>query len=69
MISVSRIKALPIFDFIARYVDEEEMYKTFNMGVGMILVVAPEDLEKVTSQSDGYPIGELVAGEGGVQLR
>jgi phosphoribosylformylglycinamidine cyclo-ligase len=62
------IKRLPIFDFIAKYVDEGEMYKTFNMGVGMILVVAPQDLEAVLQKSDGYLIGELQEGEKGVEL-
>ncbi|MRI84284.1 MAG: phosphoribosylformylglycinamidine cyclo-ligase, partial [Nitratiruptor sp.] len=62
------IKTLPIFEFIARYVAEEEMYRTFNMGVGMVLVVAPEDVDEVLQRSDGYPIGELVPGSPGVEL-
>ena len=56
------IKTLPIFDFIAKYVDEEEMYKTFNMGVGMILVVDQKDVDEVVSKSDGYIIGKLQKG-------
>jgi len=28
-------------------VDEEEMFKTFNMGIGLIMAVAPEDKETV----------------------
>ncbi len=67
-IEKSSIKTLPIFDFIARYVDEEEMYKTFNMGVGMILVVDSKNTEDVVGQSDGYVIGELVSGPKGVEL-
>jgi len=63
-IEKKRIKTLPIFDFIARHVDEDEMYRTFNMGVGMILVVDPEDVETILNHSDGYVIGELRKGEG-----
>ena len=63
-----KIHTLPIFDFIARYVDEAEMYKTFNMGVGMVLVVAKEDVDAVLAKSDGYIIGELAEGKRGVEL-
>ncbi|MRI59305.1 MAG: phosphoribosylformylglycinamidine cyclo-ligase [Epsilonproteobacteria bacterium] len=69
IVEKSKIKTLPIFDFIAKYVDEEEMYKTFNMGVGMILAVDPRDAEAVLAQSDGYIVGSLTKGSGGVRLR
>ena len=59
----SKIKTLPVFDFMSQYVEESEMYRTVNMGVGMILVVSPENVDAVLSQSDGYVIGELKAGE------
>jgi len=62
------IKTLPIFDFIATYVEEEEMYRTFNMGVGMVWVVEQENLENILANSDGYVIGELVSGQKGVEL-
>ena len=62
------IRVLPIFEFMAQYVDEEEMYRAFNMGVGMVWVVEPEDVDSVLANTDGYVIGELVAGERGVEL-
>ncbi|BCD61240.1 phosphoribosylformylglycinamidine cyclo-ligase [Nitratiruptor sp. YY08-26] len=68
VVEKEKIKTLPIFDFIAQYVEESEMYKTFNMGVGMILVVAPKNVENVLAQSDGYIIGELQKGQKGVKL-
>ncbi|BAF69216.1 phosphoribosylformylglycinamidine cyclo-ligase [Nitratiruptor sp. SB155-2] len=68
VIEKQKIKRLPIFDFIAQYVDEEEMYKTFNMGVGMILVVDSKDVDAVLAQSDGYIIGSLQEGTKGVEL-
>ena len=68
IIQLDKIKTLPIFNFISQYVDIEEMYRTFNMGVGMIWIVEPEDVDIVLQNSDGYIIGELVAGEGKVNL-
>ncbi len=63
-----QIKVLPIFEFIAQYVPEEEMYKTFNMGVGMILVASPKETPEILAKSDGYLIGELQEGPKGVEL-
>ncbi len=63
-----QIKVLPIFEFISRYVPEEEMYKTFNMGVGMILVASPKEAQEILAKSDGYIIGELQEGPKGVEL-
>ena len=58
-----KIKTLPIFDFMSKHVEESEMYRTFNMGVGMVLVVSPENVDAVLADSDGYVIGELKEGE------
>ena len=61
---------LPIFDYMkeAGQVDEAEMYRTFNMGIGMILVVAPGDLPAIrkhfTSKNEVcYEIGTIVQGD------
>ncbi|MEA2029367.1 MAG: phosphoribosylformylglycinamidine cyclo-ligase [Campylobacterota bacterium] len=62
------IQVLPIFEFMSQHVDEEEMYRTFNMGVGMILVVENSDVEAVCENTGGYLIGHLEAGEKGVDL-
>ena len=64
-----KIKTLPIFDFMSQYVEEAEMYRTFNMGVGLVLVVSPENVDFVLQNSDGYVIGELVKGDKGVELK
>jgi phosphoribosylformylglycinamidine cyclo-ligase len=65
----------PIFRRIQRAgrVDELEMYRTLNMGVGMILVVAPKDLDRTISgfRRQGFkawPIGEVVRGRHEVVL-
>ena len=50
-------------------VSDEEMFRTFNMGVGMIAVVAPEDLHDVEHSLErrgetSFVIGSVVAGDG-----
>ncbi len=64
-----KIKILPIFEFMSKYVDEKEMFRTFNMGVGMILAVSEENVEEVLKNSDGYVIGEIKKGTKGVKLK
>jgi len=68
VIDISKINVLPIFELIGKHVAREEMFRTFNMGVGMVLVVSPENVDTVLANSDGYVIGELKEGEKGVTL-
>jgi phosphoribosylformylglycinamidine cyclo-ligase len=68
IVNKDSIRVLPIFEFMAQYVDEEEMFRAFNMGVGMVWVVEPEDVDAVLANTDGYVIGALSAGEKGVDL-
>ena len=62
------IKVLPIFEYMMDFVGEEEMFRTFNMGVGMVLVVDKENVDKVLTQSNGYIIGEITEGDKKVQM-
>ena len=62
------IRILPIFAYMSQYVEEEEMFRAFNMGVGMVWVVEPEDVDAVLANTDGYVIGHLEEGERGVAL-
>ncbi|OCL94930.1 phosphoribosylformylglycinamidine cyclo-ligase [Aliarcobacter thereius] len=64
----SKIKVLPIFEFMSNHVELEEMYRTFNMGVGMILVVNPKNVDVILSSTDGYVIGELKSGDRKVEF-
>ena len=57
------IKVLPIFELMAPYIDKAEMFRAFNMGVGMILVVKESNVDKVLASTDGYLIGEIVEGK------
>jgi len=62
------IKVLPIFEFMSAHVELEEMYRTFNMGVGMVLVVNPSKVDALLNSTDAYVIGEIQAGEKGVEF-
>jgi len=62
------IKVLPIFELMGKHVELEEMYRTFNMGVGMVLVVNPSKVDALLSSTDAYVIGEIAAGEKGVEF-
>ena len=63
------IKVLPIFDLIGKHVDRAEMFRAFNMGVGMILVVDNENVDKVLAEAEGsYLIGELKEGQKRVEM-
>ena len=57
------IKVLPIFELMSEHVDRAEMFRAFNMGVGMILVVEDTNVEKVLADAEGsYLIGEIKEG-------
>jgi len=75
-IEKSAIRILPIFDLIAKTgnIPERDMFNTFNMGVGMSIVVAKEDADKAievlkANGEDAYLIGEVVKSDEGVILR
>ena len=69
----SAVQVLPIFNLIAEVgkIPERDMFNTFNMGVGMIVSVDKQDVDKVintikSAGEDAYVLGELVNGEDGV---
>lgn len=57
------IKTPAIFTLLGKYVEEKEMFSTFNMGVGMIWVVDKNNAQRVADSAGGYIIGELIEGE------
>ena len=64
------MRVLPIFDLIASFgnIPERDMYNTYNMGVGMSVVVPAQEaqlaLDILQEQGiDAYVIGQIIAGE------
>ena len=60
---------LPVFDLLARIgnVPEHEMYRTFNMGIGMVVIASPDESDAVRGHFDQlgeahYDIGRVVEG-------
>ena len=74
-INRSDVRVLPIFELIAKVgnIPERDMFNTFNMGVGMSVIVAKEDADKAVEGlkaqgEDAYVIGEVVKGDEGVVI-
>ena len=74
-IDKSTLQIPPIFSLLQKKgnIPERDMFNTFNMGTGMVLVVAKEDVDKAVAalnrEGEGARvIGEIVAGETGVEL-
>ena len=72
-IDKSSLRILPVFDLIAKEggVPERDMFNTFNMGVGMSVVVSAEDAETALdvlreNGEDAYVIGEIVKSDDAV---
>lgn len=74
-IDKNSVKILPIFKLIQETgnISERDMFNTFNMGVGMSIVVAKEDAEKALESLKGsgeaaYIIGEIVKSETKIEI-
>ncbi len=72
-IDKSAVRVLPIFDLIAKTgnIPERDMFNTFNMGVGMSIILDKKDADKAlevlkAAGEDAYIIGEVVEGDEGV---
>jgi phosphoribosylformylglycinamidine cyclo-ligase len=65
----------PVFDLVRTKgrIDDMEMESTFNMGVGMLALVTPDDADRAMAflagrGVDAWPVGEIVEGTGTVQM-
>ena len=74
-IAKSDVRVLPIFQLIEEVggIDNRDMFNTFNMGVGMSVVVAREDADRALrilreNGEDAYVLGEVVKSDEGVIL-
>jgi phosphoribosylformylglycinamidine cyclo-ligase len=75
-IDVTAWPQLPIFGLLQKWgnVDKKEMYRTFNMGIGMIMIVAKEDAQAVMAdlaarKEPAYVIGSVVESDVPVTLK
>ena len=66
-IEKNKIKILPIFKYIQKIgnIEERDMFNTFNMGVGMCIIVSKKDAEKTieilnSCKDDAYIIGKII---------
>ena len=69
------VKVLPIFDLIAKAgnISERDMFNTYNMGVGMSIIVSKNDADRAVeilkaNGEDAYIMGEVVNSDEGVIL-
>ena len=74
-IDKSSLHTPPIFGMLQRMgsIPEHDMFNTYNMGVGMTMIVAKDDADKALAAlkengQDAYVIGEVVSGEEKVAL-
>ena len=74
-INKSSIRVLPIFDLLAKVgnIPERDMFNTYNMGVGMSIIVPKDEADKAleilkANGEDAYVIGEIVKSDDGVIL-
>ena len=74
-IEKSRVKVLPVFSLIAEKggISEHDMFNTYNMGVGMSVIVPADEAEKALkilrdNGVDAYTIGEIVESESKIEI-
>ncbi|MDC0436063.1 phosphoribosylformylglycinamidine cyclo-ligase [Candidatus Pelagibacter sp.] len=72
-IDLNKIKTKKIFKWLKHNnIDDKEMLKTFNCGVGFCIIVKPKDLNKITKfftkEFKPYVIGKIVLGKNKVNL-
>ena len=74
-IEKNRVKVLPIFELIAEKggISEHDMFNTYNMGVGMSVVVPAAEADKAVkilqdNGVDAYVIGEITEGEHKIEI-
>ena len=68
VVQKDKVDVLPIFKLMGEHVEESEMYRAFNMGIGMIFVANKSQVDSILEKTDGYVIGEIISGEKGCDL-
>lgn len=65
---------LPIFSYMQKLgrVEESEMYRVFNMGIGLVIIISPKDkdkVEEILKKQKIFWIGKITKGKGVVVLK
>lgn len=75
VIEKKAVKILPIFSLIAKEgnISERDMFNTFNMGVGMSIIVSPDEADKALeilkeNGEEAYIIGKTVKSENKIEI-
>jgi phosphoribosylformylglycinamidine cyclo-ligase len=75
VVNKSSFDVLPIFDVIQRSgkLSNDDMFETFNMGIGLVLAVAKADVDKALEILErhgekSYIIGEVKPGDNGIDI-
>ena len=70
--NLSNLKLDPIFENIQKWgnIDTDEMYNTFNMGVGMVIFVEPKDCDKALDILEGKAevVGQVTKGNKSIKI-
>ncbi|HSL18445.1 MAG TPA: phosphoribosylformylglycinamidine cyclo-ligase [Methylomirabilota bacterium] len=74
MVKVGAWEIPPVFELLAKRggVPEDDLWRTFNLGVGMVLIVPRKRIDEVLrvlreAGCPGFPMGNIVKGERGVE--
>ena len=72
-IDLNKVKTKKIFKWLKKNnIEDKEMLKTFNCGVGFCLIIKPQNFNKIkkffTKEYQPYVIGEIIAGKNRVKL-
>jgi len=72
-IDLNKVKTKKIFKWLKQSnIDDKEMLKTFNCGVGFCLIISPKNLKKIagffTKEFKPYVIGKIILGKNKVKL-
>lgn len=74
-INLGSFPVLPIFKLMQSLgnIKEREMYNTFNMGIGLVLIVKKDEADAILTRlkemkEEAYIIGRVIKGEGGIEL-
>ncbi len=69
VVQKDKIKVLPIFQEMGKYVEDSEMFRAFNMGVGMIFVANQSNVDNILATiPDAYVIGKIIQGNQGCDI-